>query len=40
MGWLEPENVPTRISYEEARARMEAEMRKAMIPLQRQQPKL
>ena len=32
MGWLEPENVPTTISYEVARARMELEMRRAMVP--------
>ena len=33
MGWLEPDNVATTISYEEARARMEAEVQKAMIPV-------
>ena len=32
MGWLEPENVPTTISYEAARVWMEVEMRRAMVP--------
>eukprot|EP01050_Picozoa_sp_SAG11_P010699 SAG11_NODE_1087_length_5925_cov_2.708376_6_plen_115_part_00 len=40
MGWLEPQNIPTSISYEEARRSMEAEMRRAMIPLSKRGPKL